>query len=236
MFDCSYFIFPLRPQHLAGKGLAHLPLFQMAISQIPALAAHISYLLWELKIWQTRSWKIYPPSQISISEIPALLWELIFGRWGLGRSTPISNGNFTDSCSGCSQFFPTLRAQHLADQVLADLPPLQMPVSQIPALLWEFIFGRPGVGRSPPPFKWQNHRFLFYSESSYLADQMLGNLPPSNGNFTDSCSDCSYFFPTLKTQHLADQVLAHLSPPSNGNFTDFCSDCSYFFPTLQAHI
>ena len=90
---------------------------------------------------------------------------------------PHYNGNFTDSCSDCSYFFPTVRAQHLAGQVLADLtpfkyqfhrflpssessyladqvleeqPPFQKAISQIHAQLWEFIFGRPGFGRSTP--------------------------------------------------------------------------------------
>ena len=195
--DYSKFFSTVRAQHLADQVLAHLPLFQMAISQIPAL-----------------------------------LWELIIGRWGLGRSTPISNGSLTDSCSDCSYFFPTLRAQHLADQVLADLPlfkwhfhrflfysesstfgrpglgistPLQMAISQIPVLLLEFIFGRPTVGKSTP-FKWQFNRFLLwlliflsYSESSTFGRPSVGrSIPLSNSYFTDSCSDWSYFFPTLR--------------------------------------
>ena len=157
-----------------------------------------------------------------------------FGRPGLGISTPFSNGNFTDSCSDCSYLFPTLRAQHLADQVLAGWPPINR----------------------------QFHRFLLYSESSYLADQVLANLPSlSNGNCTDSWSECSYFFPTLRTIFLADQVLAGLPPikrqfhrfllysgssyladqvlanlPSLSNviFTGSCYDYSYFFPILRA--
>ena len=215
--DCSYFFPTVRAQHLAGQALAHLSLFQMAISQIPALTAHISYLLWELKIWQTRSWQIYPPSKEQfhiflpysessyladqvLGNLPHfkwqfyrfLLWLLIFlsysesstfGRPGHGTSTPLSNGNFTDSCSDCSYFFPTLRAQHFAGHLFADLP----------------------------PFKWHFHRFLFYSESSTFGRPGLGTCTPlSNGNFTDSFSDCSYFFPTLRVQHLADQILADL--------------------------
>ena len=108
-------------------------------------------------IWQTKCWEIYPHLNGNFTD--SLLWLLIFlsycksskfGRPGLGTSIPLSNGNFTDSCSDCSYFLPTLRAQNLADQVLADLPPFKGAVSHIPALLWEFIFGRPSVGKSTP--------------------------------------------------------------------------------------
>ena len=202
--------------------------------------------------------------------------------WVLADQHPPSYGNFTDCCSDSSYFIPTLTAPHLADQVLADLPPSSMAISQIPALLWKLIFGRPSVGRSTPhhmaisqiaaqtthisvllwklhiwqtrswqiypPHQWQFYRFLLYSESSYLADQVLADLTPHiNGNFTDSCS-------TLRAQYLADQVSRSLAdscsslkahnwqtkcwqiyPLSNGNFTDCCSDSSYFIPTLRAH-
>ena len=138
------------------------------------------------------------PSQISISQILALLWELIFGRPGLGRTTPISKGNFTDSCSTLRvhiwqksvcrsthplkwQFHRFLLWMHIflsysksssfGRPVLCRSMPQQEAISQIPALLWEFIFGRPSVGRS---------------------------TPLSNGYLRDSCSDCSYFLPTLR--------------------------------------
>ena len=67
---------------------------QMAISQIPALTAHISFLLWELILWRPGLGRS-TPHQMVISQIPALtahisflLWELIFGRPDFGRSTP----------------------------------------------------------------------------------------------------------------------------------------------------
>ena len=109
------------------------------------LRAHISFLLWELIIWQTRSWQIYLPCQMVISQIPALtahisflLWELNIWQtrcWLIYPSYFLS-GNFTDSNSDNSYFITTLRAYHLADQVLAHLPPHQTAISQIPALLW----------------------------------------------------------------------------------------------------
>ena len=255
----------------------------MAILQISALTVHISFLLWELIIlqtrswqiylpsngdftdscsdssllwefiiWQTRSWQIYPPIKWPILQIPALTAHYSkiskFGRPGLGRYdpphqmaisqiaaltahisfllwklhiwqtkvladlTPLINGNFTDSCSTLrdhiwqakfwqiyphikwqfhrflwnSYFIPTLRAQHLADQVLADLPPI----------------------------KYWFHRWLFIGSHAAPADHLALHLQisPLNGNFTDSCSDSSYFIPTLRAQHLADQVLTGLPP------------------------
>ena len=117
--DNSYIILTLRGYHMADQVLAYLPPHQMAISQIPALTAHISwqlifhsysesstfgrpglgrstpiwvaisliptlttlisFLLWELIIWQTRSWHIYPPSNSDFTDScsdSSLLWEL----------------------------------------------------------------------------------------------------------------------------------------------------------------
>ena len=68
-----------------------------------------------------------------------------------------------------------------------------------------------------------------YSESWYLADQMLADLPPPcQVVILDAYSESSY---------LADQVLTDLPPfPSNDNFTDSCSESSCLIPTLRAHI
>ena len=180
------------------------------ISQIPTLRTHI---------WQVRSGHIYPNPPWWFHRF--LLWEFIFGRPGLGRSTPslsVSNDNFTDSYSessslagqifldlplsptGISQI-PTLRAHiwqtrswqilqpspysdftnsysdslYLADQVLRSwqIYPLKWQFHR--SLIWGLIFGRPGLGRSSilPP----NNDFTdSYSESSYLADQVVGDL------------------------------------------------------------
>ena len=106
-------------------------------------------------------------------------------------------------------------SSYLADQVLADLPPLKLLFHRFP--LWQLIFHA-------------------YSESSYLADQVLADLSPTlNGNFTDSCSDSSYFIPSLRT-HIWQTVCWQIYPPSNCYFTDSCSDSLYFMPTLRTHI
>ena len=267
----------------------------MAISQIPVLG-HISLLLIELifcrpggrstpplsgdftdscsrsyfiptlrtYIWKTRCW-----NQMKISWIPTLnIQGLIFGRPG-GRSTPLwngnftdsysdssywiptltsrmwqtrcwqiylhspqSNGNFTDSCSR-SYFVPTLRA-HIWQTRWQIYSPLWMAISQIPTLtahiwflLWQLICGRPGVGRSNP-----HHQTAItdsYSDSSYVTDKVLADLPPIKWQFH------GFLLWTSSSSYLADQV-ADITLPLNGNFTDSHSESSYLIPTLTAHM
>ena len=137
----------------------------MAISQMPALTAHISFLL----------------------------WELIFGRPGVGRSTPLHQIAIIDSYSENS---------YLADHMLAGLPP-HPSNGDYRFLFWELIFGRPSFGRSTP----------------YQL----------NGNFTDSCSDSSYFH-FYSELILADQVLADLPPPLNSNYRFLLWELIFFRP------
>ena len=177
--DCSYFFPTLRVQHLVDQVLAYLtPLKYQFHRFFPY--SESSYLADQVL-------EELPSFQKAISQICALLWEHIFGRKVFTNQPTLSNGNFTDSCFESLYSFPTLRAQHLADQFFAGrctiksqftdscstlgvhiwqtkcwqiYPPSQMAISQIPALLWEFIFGRPSVGRSIHPSKRQFHRFL----------------------------------------------------------------------------
>ena len=189
----------------------------MAILQI-ALTAHISFLLWELIIWQTRSWQIYLPS----------------------------NGDFTDSCSALTahylpdpcqlvisqipgwNLFPIPESSTFDRPILAQLPPSSKAIWQLRTLVWELIFDRPGVGRSTPhqmaisqipaltAHIWWQLIFHSYSESFIIWQTRSWQiyLPSNECNFTDSYSDNSYFT-TLRTYHLTHQVLAYLPPPSN---------------------
>ena len=189
--DCSYFFPTLRVQHLAGQVLANLPSLSNINFTDSLPYSDCSYLA-DLGLWRTAtiSKGNFTDScstlrvHIQLNSVCRwthsfkwqfhrfLLWLLIFLSYSesstfgrpivLADISPLSNGNFTDSCSDCSYFFPTLMSS---------------------------TFGRPGLGRSTPPLKWQFHRFLLYSESSYLADQVLADLSSlPNGNFTDSCS------------------------------------------------
>ena len=138
--------------YLADEVLEDLSPFQMVILVIPALTAHISFLLESSKFgrlvlehhlfkWQFHRFLLYCEGSYLAEQVLADLPSL-------------SIGNFTDSCSDCSYFILPLRAQHLAGHGLAHLSLFQMAISQIPALLWEFIFSRPNVGRSIHPPKW----------------------------------------------------------------------------------
>ena len=233
------------------------------------MTTHISFLLKSSTFGRPGLGRS-PLLQMAFSQIPALLWEFIFGRPSVGKSTPPLKGNFTDSCSDCPQFFPTLRAQHLAGQGLEDLPTLSninfrnscptlsssyladevlrrsTPISngnfdKFPALtahisflLWELNIWQTRSWQIYPPFKWHFHRFLLwllifltYSESSTFGRPgLVRSTPLQMSNFTDSCS-------TLRV-HIWQTNCWEIYPTSNGNLTDSCSDCSYFFPTLRA--
>ena len=126
---------------------------------------------------------------MAILLIPALLWKLIFGRPSVGRSNPPHQWQFHRFLWN-SYFILTLTAQHLADQVLADLPPHQMAISQIPALLWKLIIGRPSVGRSTP---------------CQMAILQIAAL-------TAHISFLLWELTTLRAQHLADQFLSDVTP------------------------
>ena len=116
-------------------------------------------------------------------------------------------------------------SSYLADQVLADIPPCWMLISQIPALtvhisflLWELIFGWPNVGRSTP-IKWLSNRLLLwqpifhsYCESSYLSDQVLAGLPPIKWQFHRLLLWHLIFHSYSKSSYLAVQVFSDLPP------------------------
>ena len=177
----------------------------MAISQIPALKFIFHSFSESSTFGRPGLGRSTHPHQMAISQIPALLWKLIFVRPSVGRSTPTHQWWF-------HRFLlwqlTSLRAQYLADQVLADLPPHQMAILQIPALLWEPIFSRPpcwivisqipglsghysesstlgitGLGRSTPFIRWQFHRFHrfhSYSKSSTFGWPSVGRSIPHN--------------------------------------------------------
>ena len=173
----------------------------MAISQISALIAHISFLFWELIFGRPVVGRSTPPLKWWFHRlllwhlISFSLWELIFGKqrcWQIyphasngnyrflfysyladhvvAHPTPFSYGSFPDCCSNSSYFIPTLRAHIWQTTSWQIYPPGHPSNGDYRFLLLELIFGRPTVGRSTP----------------------------LNGSFTDSCSDSSYFIPTLR--------------------------------------
>ena len=218
-----------RPGH--GRSIPH----QMAISQIPALTAHIS---WQLIFH-------------SYSE------SSTFGRPGLGRSTSLINGNFTDSWSTFLS-----ESSYLADQVLADLTPhingnFTDSCSTLRDHIWQTKFGRstPHIKwqfnrflwnsyfiptltaqhladqflADVTPVKWQFHKFLLYSESSYLADYVLADQPPIIWEFHRLLLWQVIFHSYSESSTFGRQGLGRSTPLINDNFTDSWS-------TLKAHI
>ena len=147
------------------------------------------FLLWQLIFHSYSENLSFGRPDLGRSNLPPIQWwfhrflcnsyfhsyseSSTFGWPGLGRSTPHQMAISQISALTVHISFPTLRAPHLADQVLADVPPFEWQFHWF--LLWQLLYhsyserlsyGRPGLGIS---------------------------TPPSNGNFTDSCSDSSHF-------------------------------------------
>ena len=245
----AYISFLLRAEHLADQVWADLTPFKwqfhrfLLYPESSYLADHVvanlppfiwqfhTFLLWLLIFLSYSKSSTFGkpglgrsnPSQISISQILALLWELVFGRPGLGRTAPISKDNFTDSCSTLRvhiwlksvcrsthplkwQFYRFLlnsESSYLADQVLADLPPFKWLFNRF--LLWLLIF-------------------LSYSKSSYLADEGLTDLPPLQWQFHRFLLWLLIFLSYCKSSTFGRPGLGTSTPLSTGNFTDSCSD------------
>ena len=127
------------------------------MSQIPTLRAHI---------WQTKYWQIYP---LKWQFHRFLLWEFIFGRPGLGKSTPsLSRSQMTISQ------IPNL-SPHIWQTRSWKI--FHLPIKQWfhRFLLWKLIFGRSGLDISTPI---PHSDFTdSYFDSSYLPDQVLAYLP-----------------------------------------------------------
>ena len=195
----------------------------MAISQIPVKFIFHSYsdsstfgrLLWQFLAdvtshirWQIHRFLLYSESSYMAD-------------WVLADQHPPSYGNFTDFCSDSSYFIPTLTAPHLADQVLVDLPPSSKAISQIPALLWEFIFGRPSVGRCTPCQMAILQISALRAHISFLLWELIiwqtrswQIYPPIQWWFYRFLL---WQLSTLRAYHLADQVLADLPPHQTAN-------------------
>ena len=196
----------------------------MAISQIPALTAHYS----ESSTIGRPVLGRCNPCQMAISQIPTLLWKLIFVRLSVGRSTPPIIWQFHRFLLWQLIFHSYSESSTFGRPGLGRCNPCQIAILQIPDLLWKLIFGRPSVGRSTAPHQWQFHRFLLYPERSYLADQVLADLPPHQMAILQI--PVKFIFHSYsESSTFGRPGLGRSTPLSNGNFTDSCS-------TLKAHI
>ena len=193
--------------YLADQLWTDLPPHQMVISQIAALTAHISCLLWGLIFgrpgvgrstpcikWFHRLtahdsfslWELIfgrpsvgrsTPSHPSNGNYRFLLWELIFGTPVVGRSTPPSNSDSTDCCSDSSYFLLTLRA-HIWQTRMFRSTSSPTSNSNYRFLLWELIFGRPSVGSFTPSHPSNgNDRFLLWR--AHICQTRMGRSTPS---------------------------------------------------------
>ena len=138
--------------YFTGQDWTYLPLSPTVISQIPTLRTHI---------WQARSGDIYPNPPQWFHRF--LLWEFIFGRPGLGRSTPLK-----------LQFHRFLLQELIfGRQGLGRSTPLKWQFHRF--LIWELIFGRSGLDISTPI---PHSDFTdSYTDNSDLPDQVLAYLP-----------------------------------------------------------
>ena len=197
----------------------------MKISRIPTLRTHI---------WETRSWHIFhSPTKQWFNRF--LLWEFIFGRPGLGRSISQLSAHFTDSYSESS---------YLDNQVLVDppfSPYLKWQFHRF--LLWELIFVRPGLGRSPPlsvsqmtisqiatlrAYVWQARSWWIYPRLT----QGFHRFPTLRAHIWQTSVLQIYplkwqFLRSLIWELIFSRVGLGRSTLSNGNFKDSYSDSSY---------
>ena len=220
--------------YLADQVLADIPPCWMLISQIPALTAHISFLLSELIFGTPGVGRSSPPSN---GDYRFLLWELIFGWLSVGRYTPLLNADFTDSCFDSSYFIPTLRTHIWQTRCWQIYPPYQMAIVDSYS---ENSYLSDQMLADLRHIKWLFHRLLLwqlifhsYCESSYLSDQVLADLHPK-WQFHTLLFWQLIFHSYSESSYLADQMLADLPSLSNGNFTDCCSDSSYLSFLLLA--
>ena len=112
-----------------------------------------------------------------------------------------------------------------------------MAISKIPALtahisflLWELIFGRPGISDLPPS---QTAIIDSYSESSYLADQVLVDHPPFKWQFYRFLLWQLTFHSYSESSYLADQEF-QIYPPSQTAIIDSYSEISYLADQVLA--
>ena len=205
------------------------PLHQTAIFSYSC--SDSSYFMHTLRvnIWQTRCMQIYPLPKWQF--LIFLLWHLILDRPSVGRSTPPSNRNLTDSFSDRSYFVLTVRA-HIGQTrcwQIYSLPKWQFLIF----LLWQLILDRPSVGSSTAhrmaisqiPSLTGHISFLIWEV--ILGRPGVADLPPCRREFHRFLLWQVIFRSYCESSYWADQVLADLLPPKMAIFD---------IPTLTAYI
>ena len=130
-------------------------------------------------------------------------------------------------------------SSYLADQVLADIPPISNGNCRF--LLWELIFVWPNVGRSTSHQMAISQIAALTAHISFLLWELIF-VWPSVGRSSPQMAISQIAALTAHISFLLWELIfgrpgvGRSNPPLNSNFTDSYSDSSYFIPTLRAHI
>ena len=211
------------------------------------MTAHISFLLWELDIWQTRSWQIYPHIKWQFYRFLLYSESSYLADQVLAHLPPIKywfhRRLFIGSHAAPADHLTLhLHIYHLIKHWFhrwlcmgshaAPADHLKLCLQIYPAIKhWFHRWLCMGSHTAPAdlPLEWQFHRFLLwqlifhsYSESSSCGIPGPGSSTPIQWWFHRFLWN-SYFIPTLRAYHLADQVLADLP--------QFNSNCAHIWQT-----
>ena len=227
--DSSYFIPTVRANIWQTRCGRSTPL-RTAISQIPTLDSSYFIPTVRAHIVQTRCDRSTPPLEQQFHTF--LLWQLIFYSYfensyladHVWQIYPPLTHSFTVFCSDSSYFIPTLTTDIGQNKFWQIYSPSN---SDYRLLLWELIFGSPSVGISSPHKMAISHIPALTAHISFLLWELILHRPGvadlpllSNGNFTDSWSDSTYFIPNVKT-HIAQTRCGKSTPPIKWQFHRF---------------
>ena len=159
------------------------------------------FLFWQCIFGHTRCGRSTPVEQ-QFHRFWFLLWQLIFGRPGVADLPPPHRMAISQILipiltahiwqTRCGRSTPTPCRMHSISQILIPIltahiwptrcgrsTPVEQQFHQFWFLLWQLIFGRPGVADLPPPHKWQFHRFWFLLWQLIFGQTRCGRSTPT---------------------------------------------------------
>ena len=191
--------------YLAEQVLADLPLCQIVISQIPTLTAHISLLLWEL---------IFGRSGVGTSTTPE--WQFHICQTRCWQIYPLSNGDFTDACSSSPYLISTLRAH-----------------------IWQKRCWQISLPNDDFKDSCSDSAYFIPTLRAHIWQTRLWQIYLWNGNFTELIFGRSGVGTSTSREwqfHIWQTRCWQIYNLSNGDFTDDFSGSPYLIPTLTAHV